>query len=57
MDLGNGTPASPFPSATILMLRARGVRSVIASDYSAARRALATRCGAQIVVDPGVDSP
>jgi threonine dehydrogenase-like Zn-dependent dehydrogenase len=47
----------PIGLATILMLRARGVRSIIVSDYSAARRALASRCGAQIVVDPGLDSP
>jgi threonine dehydrogenase-like Zn-dependent dehydrogenase len=30
---------------------------VIASDYSAGRRALATRCGADVVVDPAQDSP
>ncbi|MGQ0844348.1 MAG: alcohol dehydrogenase catalytic domain-containing protein [Sporichthyaceae bacterium] len=47
----------PIGLATILMLRARGVRHVVASDYSAARRALATRCGATAVVDPGSDSP
>jgi threonine dehydrogenase-like Zn-dependent dehydrogenase len=47
----------PIGLAVILMLRARGVRHIIASDYSAARRALAGRCGAQVVVDPGVDSP
>ncbi|MGQ0466167.1 MAG: zinc-binding dehydrogenase [Sporichthyaceae bacterium] len=47
----------PIGLAVILMLRARGVRTIVASDYSAARRALATRCGATLVVDPGVDSP
>jgi threonine dehydrogenase-like Zn-dependent dehydrogenase len=47
----------PIGLAVILMLRARGVRHIIASDYSAARRRLATRCGAQVVVDPAVDSP
>jgi threonine dehydrogenase-like Zn-dependent dehydrogenase len=47
----------PIGLGVILMLRARGVRQIIASDYSAARRALATRCGAQVVVDPAVDSP
>jgi threonine dehydrogenase-like Zn-dependent dehydrogenase len=47
----------PIGLAVILMLRARGVRHIIASDYSAARRALATRCGARVVVDPGIDSP
>jgi threonine dehydrogenase-like Zn-dependent dehydrogenase len=33
------------------------VRTVVASDYSRARRALATRCGADIVVDPAEGSP
>jgi threonine dehydrogenase-like Zn-dependent dehydrogenase len=33
------------------------VRTVIASDYSAGRRALAERCGADIVVDPAAESP
>lgn len=47
----------PIGLAVILMLRARGVRHIIASDYSAKRRALATRCGAHVVVDPGADSP
>ena len=47
----------PIGLAVILMLKARGVRTVIASDYSAGRRALATRCGADTVVDPAQDSP
>lgn len=47
----------PIGLAVIGMLKARGVRHIIASDYSAARRSLATRCGATVVVDPGVDSP
>jgi threonine dehydrogenase-like Zn-dependent dehydrogenase len=47
----------PIGLGVILMLRARGVKTILASDYSAARRALATRCGAQITVDPAVDSP
>jgi threonine dehydrogenase-like Zn-dependent dehydrogenase len=47
----------PIGLAVILMLKARGVRHVVASDYSAARRALATRCGADVVVDPGAESP
>ncbi len=40
-----------------LMLKAHGVRTVIASDYSPGRLALATRCGADVVVDPAQDSP
>jgi threonine dehydrogenase-like Zn-dependent dehydrogenase len=41
----------------ILMLKATGVRTVVASDFSAGRRALALRCGADVVVDPSQDSP
>jgi threonine dehydrogenase-like Zn-dependent dehydrogenase len=33
------------------------VRTVLASDYSAGRRELAGRCGADIVIDPSQDSP
>lgn len=47
----------PIGLAVILMLKASGVRQVIASDYSAGRRALAERCGADVVVDPSVESP
>jgi threonine dehydrogenase-like Zn-dependent dehydrogenase len=47
----------PIGLAVILMLKAHGVRTVIASDYSPGRRALATKCGADIVVDPAQDSP
>ena len=47
----------PVGLAVICHLKARGVRTVVASDLSAGRRALATRCGADVVVDPTVDSP
>jgi threonine dehydrogenase-like Zn-dependent dehydrogenase len=47
----------PVGLAVICMLKARGVRTVVASDYSAARRALAVACGADVVVDPATDSP
>jgi threonine dehydrogenase-like Zn-dependent dehydrogenase len=47
----------PIGLAVILMLKASGVRHVIASDFSAGRRALAERCGADVVVDPALDSP
>jgi threonine dehydrogenase-like Zn-dependent dehydrogenase len=47
----------PIGLAVILMLKARGVRHVVASDYSAARRVLAQQCGADLVVDPGAESP
>jgi threonine dehydrogenase-like Zn-dependent dehydrogenase len=41
----------------ILSLKARGVGPVIASDFSAGRRALAEKMGADVVVDPAVNSP
>jgi threonine dehydrogenase-like Zn-dependent dehydrogenase len=47
----------PIGLAVICMLKAHGVRSVIASDFSSGRRALATACGADIVIDPAQDSP
>jgi len=47
----------PIGLGTILMLKATGVRTVIASDFSPGRRALAERCGADIVIDPSEDSP
>ncbi|GIE90086.1 zinc-binding dehydrogenase [Actinoplanes regularis] len=47
----------PIGLAVILMLKAFGVRHVVASDYSPARRALAERCGADVVVDPAVRTP
>src|SRR4051812_134119 len=42
----------PVGLGVILCLKARGVRTVIASDYSAGRRALAARCGADVLIDP-----
>ncbi len=47
----------PVGLGVILMLKAQGVRTVVASDYSPGRRALAERCGADVVVDPAVESP
>lgn len=47
----------PIGLAVIGMLKASGVRTVIASDYSAGRRALAEACGADVVVNPATDSP
>ncbi len=47
----------PIGLAVILMLKAAGVRKVIASDYSPGRRDLATACGADVVVDPARESP
>jgi threonine dehydrogenase-like Zn-dependent dehydrogenase len=42
----------PVGLAVICMLKARGVRTIVASDFSAGRRALAKACGADVVVDP-----
>lgn len=47
----------PIGLAVILMLKARGVKKVVASDFSPGRRALASRCGADVVVDPAVQGP
>jgi threonine dehydrogenase-like Zn-dependent dehydrogenase len=47
----------PVGLGVICMLKARGVRHVVASDLSPGRRALAERCGADVVVDPMQDSP
>lgn len=47
----------PIGLAVILMLKTKGVRQVVASDYSPRRRELATACGADVVVDPGHGSP
>jgi len=61
-ELGKRTVAivigcGPIGLAVILMLKARGVRTVIASDYSPRRRELAGACGADVVVDPAQGSP
>jgi threonine dehydrogenase-like Zn-dependent dehydrogenase len=47
----------PVGLSVILLLKAKGVRTVVASDYSAGRRALATVCGADVVIDPAQASP
>jgi threonine dehydrogenase-like Zn-dependent dehydrogenase len=61
-DVGRRTVAivigcGPIGLAVILMLKAQGVRTVVASDYSAGRRALASACGADVVIDPAESSP
>lgn len=61
-EVGKGQVAivigcGPVGLAVIMMLKAQGVRTVIASDFSAGRRALATTCGADVVVDPAQESP
>jgi threonine dehydrogenase-like Zn-dependent dehydrogenase len=47
----------PVGLAVICHLKALGVTTIVASDFSPGRRELATRCGADTVVDPAVDSP
>jgi threonine dehydrogenase-like Zn-dependent dehydrogenase len=47
----------PVGLATIALLKATGVRTVIASDMSPRRRELAGRCGATVVVDPKIVDP
>jgi threonine dehydrogenase-like Zn-dependent dehydrogenase len=47
----------PVGLSVICLLKARGVRHVVASDLSPGRRALAKACGADVVVDPTEDSP
>jgi threonine dehydrogenase-like Zn-dependent dehydrogenase len=47
----------PIGLAVILCLKAKGSRQVVASDFSAARRDLAARCGADVVIDPAAGSP
>jgi threonine dehydrogenase-like Zn-dependent dehydrogenase len=47
----------PVGLAVICQLKAMGVGRVVASDFSPARRALAGRCGADVVVDPNAESP
>ncbi len=47
----------PVGLGVILCLKARGVRTVVASDYSPGRRSLAAACGADVVIDPAGESP
>jgi threonine dehydrogenase-like Zn-dependent dehydrogenase len=47
----------PVGLGVILCLKAKGVHAVVASDYSPGRRALASACGADVVIDPAAGSP
>src|SRR4051794_24107480 len=47
----------PVGLGVILMLKTRGVRTVVASDPSPGRCALAEACGADVVVDPAEGDP
>jgi threonine dehydrogenase-like Zn-dependent dehydrogenase len=61
-EVGKGQVAivigcGPVGLAVIGMLKASGVRTVVASDFSPVRRALAATMGADVVVDPASESP
>lgn len=61
-EIGKGDVAivvgcGPVGLAVIGHLKASGVKTIVASDFSSGRRALAVKCGADVVVDPAVDSP
>jgi threonine dehydrogenase-like Zn-dependent dehydrogenase len=47
----------PVGLAIISLLKAQGVRTIVASDFSRGRRDLASACGADVVVNPAADSP
>ncbi|MDI3564154.1 zinc-binding dehydrogenase [Bradyrhizobium sp. Arg816] len=47
----------PVGLAVIAALRIKGLHPIVAADYSPARRALAAKLGADIVVDPKVTQP
>jgi threonine dehydrogenase-like Zn-dependent dehydrogenase len=47
----------PVALGVICVLKAAGVKTIIASDFSAGRRALAQKCGAHVVIDPAKVSP
>ncbi|MNQ13497.1 D-arabitol-phosphate dehydrogenase [compost metagenome] len=47
----------PVGLALICLLKARGVQTIVASDFSAGRRELARRCGADVLIDPAENSP
>lgn len=47
----------PVGLAVIVALKTRNCGPIIAADYSARRRGLAVTMGADIVVDPAIDSP
>ncbi|SIR89505.1 zinc-binding dehydrogenase [Williamsia sterculiae] len=61
-EVGRGQTAivigcGPIGLAVIAMLRASGVKTIVASDFSPGRRELATKMGAHVVVDPRVEDP
>ena len=47
----------PVGLAVIVCLKAKGLGPILAADFSPARRKMAERMGADVVVDPAVESP
>ena len=47
----------PVGLAVIAALRLKNIRPIVAADFSATRRALAVKMGADIVVDPATEDP
>lgn len=47
----------PIGLAVITALKAKGINTIIASDFSAGRRAFAKQSGADILIDPASESP
>jgi threonine dehydrogenase-like Zn-dependent dehydrogenase len=47
----------PVGLAVICMLKARGIRTIVASDFSPGRRELARKCGADVLINPADTSP
>jgi len=56
-EVGIVIGCGPVGLAVIAMLKARGVKAIVASDYSPGRRELARRCGADVVINPAENSP
>jgi threonine dehydrogenase-like Zn-dependent dehydrogenase len=58
---GDETPlvigCGPVGLAVIVGLRLRGVRPIVAADFSPKRRELAAKMGADIVIDPAKENP
>jgi threonine dehydrogenase-like Zn-dependent dehydrogenase len=58
---GNEVPlvigCGPVGLAVIAALKIKGLHPIVAADYSPARRALATKIGADIVIDPARSQP
>ena len=47
----------PVGLSVICLLKAQGIATIVASDFSPGRRALARQCGADVVINPAEGSP